>query len=118
MPQEPSPWNVPNALTLLRIALVPVFGWLLLATAGPDPALRWWALGVFAVAMLTDRVDGRSPARSGLVTDFGKVADPIADKALTGMALHRALPHRGAVVVGHHRRPGPRGRRSRCCGSW
>lgn len=87
MPQEPSPWNVPNALTLLRIALVPVYGWLLLTDGGTRPELRWWALGVFTLAMLTDRLDGQIARAKGLVTDFGKVADPIADKALTGMGF-------------------------------
>ncbi len=55
---EPSPWNLPNALTVLRILLVPVFVWLLLRDGGDDAASRWWAFGVFAVAIVTDRVDG------------------------------------------------------------
>ncbi len=83
----PSPWNVPNALTLLRIALVPVFGALLLAQGGSDTAMRWWALAVFVVAMATDRLDGEIARARNLVTDFGKMADPIADKSLTGMAF-------------------------------
>jgi CDP-diacylglycerol--glycerol-3-phosphate 3-phosphatidyltransferase len=83
----PSPWNIANALTVLRILLVPVYGWLLLAEGGDDARLRFWAAGVFLVATLTDRVDGDIARRRGLITDFGKVADPIADKALTGMAF-------------------------------
>ncbi|MGL5927834.1 MAG: CDP-diacylglycerol--glycerol-3-phosphate 3-phosphatidyltransferase [Dermatophilaceae bacterium] len=83
----PSAWNVANYLTVLRLALVPVFGWLLLVDDGRDPAYRWAAFAVFAVAMVTDRVDGDLARRRGLVTDFGKVADPIADKALVTMAL-------------------------------
>lgn len=80
----PSPWNLPNALTVLRILLVPVFVWLILRHGGEDTASRWWAWGVFAVAIITDRIDGDLARAKGLVTDFGKVADPIADKALTG----------------------------------
>lgn len=84
---EPSPWNLPNALTVLRILLVPVFVWLLLQQGGEDTAMRWWAWGVFAVAIITDRIDGDLARAKGLVTTFGKVADPIADKALTGAGL-------------------------------
>lgn len=81
---EPSPWNVPNALTVLRILLVPVFVWLVLRDGGDDTVTRWWAWGVFAIAIITDRIDGDLARAKGLVTTFGKVADPIADKALTG----------------------------------
>ena len=81
---EPSPWNVPNALTVMRILLVPVFVWLVLRHGGDDSGTRWWAWGVFAVAIITDRIDGDLARAKGLVTTFGKVADPIADKALTG----------------------------------
>ncbi len=83
----PSPWNLPNALTVLRILLVPVFGWLLLSEDGKSTGYRLAALGVFVVAMITDSVDGDLARRKGLVTDFGKVSDPIADKALVGMGL-------------------------------
>ncbi|MFC5379837.1 CDP-diacylglycerol--glycerol-3-phosphate 3-phosphatidyltransferase [Aquipuribacter nitratireducens] len=76
--------NLPNALTLLRILLVPVFAWLLLADGGDDTSLRWWAAVVFVVAAATDRLDGWLARRQGSVTTFGIVADPIADKALTG----------------------------------
>ena len=75
----------PNALTCLRLLLVPVFVVLLLPPA--DSADRWWAAAVFIVASLTDVVDGEWARRTGQVTTFGKVADPIADKALTGAAL-------------------------------
>lgn len=81
---EPSPWNLPNALTVLRILLVPVFAYFLLRHGGDDAASRWWALGIFTVAIVTDRIDGDLARSRGLVTSFGKVADPIADKALTG----------------------------------
>lgn len=83
----PSAWNIANYLTVLRLLLVPVFGWLLLLDGGADPTFRWAAFAVFAVAMVTDRVDGDLARSRGLVTNFGKVADPIADKALVTMAL-------------------------------
>ncbi|GAA4406373.1 CDP-diacylglycerol--glycerol-3-phosphate 3-phosphatidyltransferase [Tsukamurella soli] len=79
--------NVPNALTVLRIVLVPVFLVVLFADGGHDPAWRWGAVAVFAVALFTDRVDGQIARRYSLVTEFGKLMDPIADKALTGAAL-------------------------------
>ena len=78
-PSEPSAWNIANALTVLRLFLVPVFGWLLLTDGGQQAAYRWWAFGAFFVAMLTDRIDGDIARSRGLVTNFGKVADPIAD---------------------------------------
>jgi CDP-diacylglycerol---glycerol-3-phosphate 3-phosphatidyltransferase len=83
----PSAWNVANALTVLRILLVPVYGWLLLSAGGNDVGLRWWAAAVFCVATATDRVDGELARRRRLITNFGKIADPIADKALMGMAF-------------------------------
>jgi CDP-diacylglycerol---glycerol-3-phosphate 3-phosphatidyltransferase len=83
----PSVWNIANYLTMLRLLLVPVFGWLLLVDDGLDATYRWLAFGVFAVAMITDRIDGDLARSRGLVTNFGKVVDPIADKALVTMAL-------------------------------
>ncbi|MBK8469851.1 MAG: CDP-diacylglycerol--glycerol-3-phosphate 3-phosphatidyltransferase [Actinomycetales bacterium] len=82
-----SPWNLPNALTTARILLVPVFGSLLLSDEGTNVTQRFAALGVFLVAMLTDRIDGDIARSRGLVTDLGKILDPIADKALLGMAF-------------------------------
>lgn len=79
--------NLPNALTALRLVLVPVFGWLLLAEDGANPSLRITAAVVFILASFTDYVDGALARRNNQVTTFGKVADPIADKALTGVAL-------------------------------
>jgi len=70
-----------------RLALVPVFLLALFADDGTDPRWRSTAALVFAVASLTDRFDGDLARRRGQVTDFGKIADPIADKALTGAAL-------------------------------
>jgi len=85
--QAPSNYNIANALTVLRIAFVPLFGWLLLIDGGDDTGLRLAAWAVFVVAMATDRIDGNLARSRGLITDFGKIADPIADKALTGMAF-------------------------------
>jgi CDP-diacylglycerol--glycerol-3-phosphate 3-phosphatidyltransferase len=79
--------NVPNALTVLRLAAVPVFAVLLLRDDGPEDSGRWWASLAFGLAILTDWYDGMIARRTGQVTEFGKLADPIADKALTGMAL-------------------------------
>ncbi|HKG50528.1 MAG TPA: CDP-diacylglycerol--glycerol-3-phosphate 3-phosphatidyltransferase [Actinomycetales bacterium] len=85
--RPPSTWNVANGLTALRIALVPVFAALLLHEDGQVSSWRVAAFVAFAVASLTDRFDGELARRHGLVTDLGKIADPIADKALTGTAL-------------------------------
>jgi CDP-diacylglycerol--glycerol-3-phosphate 3-phosphatidyltransferase len=82
-----SMFNLANALTLLRLLLVPLFAWLLLAHGGDDDGLRWWAAVVFLVAIATDWADGDLARRQEVVTDVGKIADPIADKALIGAAL-------------------------------
>jgi CDP-diacylglycerol--glycerol-3-phosphate 3-phosphatidyltransferase len=86
-PPQASAWNIANALTVLRIALVPVFAWFLLQNSGHSTSYRLLAAGVFVVATATDRVDGDIARARGLVTDFGVVSDPIADKALMGMAF-------------------------------
>ena len=82
-----SDWNIANALTLLRILLVPVFAVVLFTDGGHHSGWRIAAWGVFAVASITDRIDGELARRRHLVTELGKLADPIADKALIGMAL-------------------------------
>lgn len=83
---ETTPWNVPNALTALRLVLVPVFAWMLLAH--PDePGWRVLTAVLFTVAILTDSLDGHLARKHNIITKFGKLADPIADKALTGMAF-------------------------------
>jgi CDP-diacylglycerol--glycerol-3-phosphate 3-phosphatidyltransferase len=79
--------NIANALTLLRLLLVPVFVVLLFANGGHSDGWRVWACVAFAIATVTDYVDGDLARSRGLVTDVGKVADPIADKALTCAAL-------------------------------
>lgn len=90
-PADPaSNLNLPNALTALRIVLVPFFAWFLWVggTQGEDSlGMRWAALAVFAVAMYTDKLDGDIARARGLITSFGKIADPIADKLLTGAAF-------------------------------
>ena len=85
--QVPSNWNLPNALTTLRIVMVPFFGWALLVDGGDSVLWRCVAWVVFVAAMITDKIDGDIARSRDLVTDFGKIADPIADKALTGMAF-------------------------------
>ena len=79
--------NIANGLTLLRLMLVPVFLALLLVDAGHSPGWRVWAFVAFVVASVTDLIDGDLARSRGLVTDVGKVADPIADKALTSAAF-------------------------------
>jgi len=86
-PQSARVVNLPNALTVLRLAVVPVFAVLLLTDGGVDESQRYWATLFFALAIITDRFDGMIARRTGQVTEFGKLADPIADKALTGTAL-------------------------------
>ena len=86
-PARSANWNLPNAITVVRIVLAPVFFWLLLADAGADGPMRWWAAVIFVVAISTDWVDGWLARRNGLVTDLGKILDPIADKLLTSGAL-------------------------------
>ena len=81
-----SNFNVPNVLTTLRIVLVPFFGWALLVDGGDSVLWRCVAYVIFVVAMITDKIDGDYARKYDLVTNFGKIADPIADKAITGMA--------------------------------
>ena len=82
--------NAANVVTLVRIALVPVLAWALLA-AGWDPVTswswRWLACGIFVLAASTDKVDGYLARSRGLITDLGVLLDPIADKALIGVAV-------------------------------
>ncbi|MEU6120902.1 CDP-diacylglycerol--glycerol-3-phosphate 3-phosphatidyltransferase [Streptomyces sp. NPDC047123] len=84
---QASLWNVANLLTMIRLLLVPGFVMLLLGNGGYDPAWRSFAWAAFAVAMITDLFDGHLARTYNLVTDFGKIADPIADKAIMGAAL-------------------------------
>ncbi|MET8629948.1 CDP-diacylglycerol--glycerol-3-phosphate 3-phosphatidyltransferase [Kitasatospora sp. NPDC004669] len=87
LPSAPGVWNIANVLTMVRVLLVPVFVALLFADGGHNPKWRSVAWAAFAIAMITDLFDGELARRKGLVTDFGKIADPIADKAIMGSAL-------------------------------
>lgn len=73
-------WNLPNVLTMVRLVLVPIF--IILVLNGSVGAM-WAALVVFVVAAFTDLYDGKIARERGIVTDWGKIWDPIADKALT-----------------------------------
>ncbi|MHA6620922.1 CDP-diacylglycerol--glycerol-3-phosphate 3-phosphatidyltransferase [Pseudonocardia sp. DLS-67] len=87
-PASPPPLlNIANVLTGVRLLLVPVFLVVLFVEDGTDVGWRLAATGVFALAAITDRFDGELARSRGLVTAFGTIADPIADKALTGAAL-------------------------------
>jgi CDP-diacylglycerol--glycerol-3-phosphate 3-phosphatidyltransferase len=79
--------NIANLLTLSRLVLVPLFIYALFAGDGTDTFWRAMATALFAIASFTDQVDGWVARKYGLITDFGKIADPIADKALIGAAL-------------------------------
>ena len=79
--------NIANIITVIRIFMAPAFVWLLLADAGEMGALRMLAAALFIVAILTDSVDGILARRQNLITDLGKILDPIADKVLVGGAL-------------------------------
>lgn len=84
LPNSTSVWNIANALTALRVVAVPLLGYLLLQDTTES---RNWAALVFLLASLTDLLDGYVARRFGLITTVGKIADPIADKFLTGVAL-------------------------------
>lgn len=95
---EVSNWNLPNILTSLRILFIPLFAWLVLG------GHEWWAFGCFVLLMLTDKLDGDIARSRGLITNFGKIADPIADKALMTAAfvclnITGALPVWITVVI-------------------
>lgn len=70
-------WNVPNVLTMIRFLLIGVFVYLFLGAKA-----YWWALGVYALASFTDVLDGYIARKYNLITDFGKLMDPLADKLM------------------------------------
>lgn len=82
-----SVWNIANGLTMFRLALVPFFALALFQDHGRSGGWRGIACILFVIASLTDLVDGDLARKRGLITEFGKLADPIADKALIGTAL-------------------------------
>jgi CDP-diacylglycerol--glycerol-3-phosphate 3-phosphatidyltransferase len=79
--------NIANLLTGVRLVLVPVFLIALFAGDGHETPWRITAFAIFAVAVITDRFDGALARSYGIETDFGRLADPIADKTLIGAAL-------------------------------
>lgn len=83
---KPSNWNAPNIITGVRILAAPFVFWLVLI-AGDDVALRWWATALFVLVIATDGIDGAIARKHGLVTDLGKILDPIADKLVTNGVL-------------------------------
>ena len=100
---EPHWFNLPNLVTFLRVLLVPVILWLLLAEGDHDTE-RWWAFGIFVFAALTDSIDGWVARRYNGVTRWGQLADPIADKllivgALASLALVGELPWWAVTVI-------------------
>ncbi|NLB91447.1 MAG: hypothetical protein GX786_09565 [Clostridiales bacterium] len=74
-------WNVPNVLTMIRLALIPVYIYVFIKGS------KTQALGVFLVASFTDLLDGQIARKYHLVTDFGKIADPLADKLMVTTVL-------------------------------
>ncbi|GAA1424292.1 CDP-diacylglycerol--glycerol-3-phosphate 3-phosphatidyltransferase [Corynebacterium durum] len=74
-------------LTSLRIIVIPVFAWLVLKGNNHHIGWMWWSFGTFVALMITDKLDGDIARARGLITNFGKIADPIADKALMTTAL-------------------------------
>jgi CDP-diacylglycerol--glycerol-3-phosphate 3-phosphatidyltransferase len=82
-----NPWNLPNAITMARILAVPFFIWSLVSVSDDESPLRWFSVLIFIVIMASDGVDGAIARKRGIVTDLGKLLDPIADKALLGGAL-------------------------------
>ena len=79
--------NVPNFLTTIRIIVVPILAWLLFKEDAASDSNRLIAGVLFIIAALTDIADGTIARRWNLITNFGKIFDPIADKALIGVAL-------------------------------
>lgn len=93
--------NAANLLTALRVALVPVILWLLVADTD---AARWWAFGIFVFAAFTDTIDGWAARRWEAVTAWGQLADPVADKllivgALASLAAVGRLPWWAVLVI-------------------
>lgn len=96
-------WNLPNKLTIFRVLLIPVIAALLLF---PQESTSLAAAALFALGALTDMLDGYLARRGGVVTDFGKFLDPLADKLLIVVPLVMLIPLRGipawmvAIIVG------------------
>ena len=98
IPKDEKIWNVPNALTMIRMALIPVYWYFMLNDQ------LYAALGVFAVASLTDVADGYIARKHHLITNFGKLADPLADKlmalsVLLSLAIKGIAPWAAVVIL-------------------
>ena len=96
--------NIPNKLTLLRVGLIPVFLILYPPRILDGPLSQYAALSVFIIASLTDALDGHIARRRNLITNFGKLMDPMADKLLVGAALiamvqTAALPSWVVIII-------------------
>ena len=98
--------NLPNKLTMLRIILIPVF--LVLVLVESIPMHYLWALLVYLIACFTDTLDGHIARSRGLVTDFGKLMDPLADKLLVMSALVAFIPCGGGAGMGGRGHSGKR----------
>jgi len=96
MTNKPSRLNLANAITVLRIILVPVFLWQLISTTSWVAPLRWVSLALFVLIAATDGMDGAIARRRNLVTNLGKILDPIADKVLI-LGTLAALSYIGQV---------------------
>ena len=101
-------WTIPNVLTMLRLALIPVFVWFFcLAHPAGEPVRREWlmaSLAVFAAASLTDMLDGYLARKLNQITDFGKLFDPLADKlmvvtAMVCQAVAGVFPWAAIIIV-------------------
>ena len=79
--------NLANKLTMLRILMIPVFIAVLVYSKDRDIVYRYIALGIFIIASATDALDGYVARRYNMITDFGKLMDPLADKILVSSAL-------------------------------
>ena len=93
--------NLPNKLTILRVIMIPFFVFFLLLEGGTNTTCRYIAAAVFIVASFTDMLDGNIARKYGLVTNFGKFMDPLADKLLvcSGLICFTALGQLSAWVV-------------------
>ena len=89
-PAAPPILNLPNILTMTRIAAIPLLSVLLMS---PSQSAGFWAAAVFSLASVTDWLDGYLARRMGIVTIFGKFLDPIADKLIVMAALIMILPY-------------------------
>ena len=91
-------WNVPNVLTMLRIALIPVY-WIIFLQGN-----LYWALAIFFIASLTDLADGYIARKYHLITNFGKLMDPLADKLMVisvmlSLALKKIVPWAPLMIL-------------------